>query len=169
MVKHALFLRWMLITGLTVIGSFFAQQAGIFAAIHDTDHFYISHTIITGFFFMTIWCGLKTYKLSKSVESDNQILPDIKNLEEVGWFASGTFMALGMFGTIVGMIVALTGLGGINVSDITSMQSGLTKVIRGMGVALYTTGVGIVCAHLLMFQYFNLGHARRKKKNEKKL
>ena len=169
MIKHALFLRWLLIVSAISIGFFFAYQLGVIQSINEVDSLFISHTIITGFVFMSCWCGLKTYNLSKSVEDDKKVLPDTKNLEEIGWFAAGTFTALGMFGTIVGMILALNGLGGINVSDVISMQGALTHVIKGMGIALYTTGVGIVCARLLEFQYVNLGHTRRKKKNEQKL
>lgn len=167
MVKHALFLRWLLMVAIICIGSFFASQLGVFTAIHEVDTLFISHTIIAGFVFMTGWCGFKTYNLSK--QEVNGDLPQTENLEELGWFASGTFTALGMFGTIVGMIMALNGLGAINVSDVLSMQTALQGVIRGMGIALYTTGVGIVCAKLLDFQYINLGHARRNKENEKKL
>ena len=168
MVKHALFLRWLLIVAIICIGSFFAHHVGIFVNIHEVDTLFISHTIIAGFVLMTGWCGIKTYNLSKQ-EAAGENLPHTENLEELGWFASGTFTALGMFGTIVGMIMALNGLGTINVSDVLSMQTALQGVIRGMGIALYTTGVGIVCAKLLEFQYINLGHARRNKENEKKL
>ena len=164
MIRHALFLRWLLMVALIVIGSFFAHQLGVFESIHDTDRYFISHTILAGFSFMSLWCGVKTFNLSRSVEDDHDvILPSTENLEEIGWFAAGTFTALGFFGTIVGMTLALNGLGGINPNDILSMQAGLTKVVQGVGVALYTTGVGIVCSRLLMLQYFNLGHARRKK------
>ena len=83
-------------------------------------------------------------------------------LEEVGWFAAGTFTSVGMVGTVIGMIWALKGFIDVNISEVTSVQRLISSMVFGVSTALYTTLVGLVCSILLKVQYFNLGHSLKK-------
>lgn len=165
MVKHLLFLRWWLIVSLTGIATYFCHQFGIFYEILDKDMTYISVIIAAAFIIMSIWCGLKTYLLSRVIgdaEKVHQVAVKTENDEEAGWFAAETFTTLGFIGTIIGMIFALKGFIGVDTSDISSLQGLISDLVYGMSTALYTTLVGLVCSRLLMLQYFNLSHTRRK-------
>jgi hypothetical protein len=127
---------------------------------------YISVLIAAAFVAMSIWCGLKTYLFSRVIGDAewkvHQVAVKTENDEEAGWFAAETFTTLGFIGTIIGMIFALKGFIGIDTSDISSLQSLISDLVYGMSTALYTTLVGLVCSRLLMLQYFNLSHTRRK-------
>jgi hypothetical protein len=173
MTRHMLFLRWWLIVTLVGIGAVFAGRFGAFQEIYDKDITRLSFVIFTGFLFMSVWCGVKTYRLSILADkglpgaglltvNDREELGRMSNLEEVGWFAAGTFTSVGMVGTVIGMIWALTGFIDVNISEVTSVQRLISNMVFGVSTALYTTLVGLVCSILLKLQYFNLGHALRK-------
>lgn len=173
MVRHVLFLRWLLIVSLIGTGSWFAWSFGVFTEIYVKDITRLSFVIFAGFVFMSSWCGLKTFSMSSLhdrelaapeslEEEDLQVLDRITNLEEVGWFAAGFFTSLGMIGTVIGMIWALKGFIGVNITDVASIQKLISNMVYGVSTALYTTLVGLICSSLLKLQYFNLGHARRR-------
>jgi flagellar motor component MotA len=122
---------------------------------------------------MSVWCGIKTFSMSTLLDRETsgaeelgeeglRVLDRITDLEEVGWFAAGFFTSVGMIGTVIGMIWALKGFIGVNVTDIASVQKLISDMVYGVSTALYTTLVGLVCSSLLKLQYFNLGHARRR-------
>ncbi len=173
MVRHTLFLRWWLIVVIIAVGAAFAHLFGLFQEIYDKDITKLSFVIIAAFLFMSMWCGWKTFSLSALLDRssvtrqelqnhEKEILERISNLEEVGWFAAGTFTSIGMIGTVIGMIWALKGFIGVNIAEVTSVQRLISNMVFGVSTALYTTLVGLICSTLLKLQYFNLGHARRK-------
>ncbi|NIR29906.1 MAG: MotA/TolQ/ExbB proton channel family protein [Gammaproteobacteria bacterium] len=55
---------------------------------------------------------------------------------------SGTLVTLGLVGTVIGFIIALSGVDPSQVGDASSIGPMVAKLIEGMGVALYTTLVG---------------------------
>lgn len=171
MVKHVLFLRWLLIAAVTTVSAYFCYSFGTFQEILEKDWSYISLGIGIAFVFMTIWCGIKTYVLSHDVNRHHWFglpinIKQTKNLEEIGWFMAESFQVWGFIGTVVGMIDALSGFFGIDPSDTTAMQKLLTDLAYGMSTALYTTLAGLVCSFLLKIQYMNLAYTRRKVENE---
>jgi hypothetical protein len=171
MLKHTLFLRWLLIVSLIGTGSYFVHRFGVFGEIYDKDRTKLSFAILAGFVGMSAWCGMKTFTLSGLLdgrpdgggidEEDRRTIEQITNLEEVGWFAAGFFTSVGMIGTVIGMIWALTGFIGVNITEVASVQRLISEMVYGVSTALYTTLVGLVCSILLKLQYFNLGHTRR--------
>jgi hypothetical protein len=173
MKRHSLFLRWWLIVTLIGIGALFAHRFGVFREIYDKDITGFSFVIFAGFVFMSGWCGLKTFRLSDLLpggrrrgddisEAEMMILEKTSHLEEVGWFAAGTFTSIGMIGTIIGMIWALKGFINVNIAEVTTVQKLISHMVFGVSTALYTTLVGLICSTLLKLQYFNLSHARRR-------
>jgi hypothetical protein len=173
MVRHVLFLRWLLIVSIIGTGSWFAWRFGVFAEIYAKDITRLSFAIVAGFVFMSAWCGIKTFAMSSLHDrelagaealgaEDLHTLDRIADLEEIGWFAAGFFTSLGMIGTVIGMIWALKGFIGVNITDVASIQKLISNMVYGVSTALYTTLVGLVCSSLLKLQYFNLGHARRR-------
>lgn len=63
---------------------------------------------------------------------------------------------LGLLGTVVGFILMLSSLGNITHLDIEIAQKLMVEMGSGMGVALYTTLSGLICAIFLSAQYYLL-------------
>ena len=79
-----------------------------------------------------------------------------------GAFASDTVMKLGLLGTIIGFIIMLAPIAGLDVSDHALMKSSMGLMSGGMAVAMYTTLAGLVGSILLKFQYYMLDAATAK-------
>ena len=76
-----------------------------------------------------------------------------------GAFASDTLMKLGLLGTIIGFIIMLAPIAGLDASDKTMMKSSMSLMSDGMAVAMYTTLAGLVGSILLKIQYYMLDTA----------
>jgi hypothetical protein len=76
-----------------------------------------------------------------------------------GAFASDTLMKLGLLGTIIGFIIMLAPIAGLDASDKTLMKSSMGLMSDGMAVAMYTTLAGLVGSILLKMQYYMLDSA----------
>jgi biopolymer transport protein ExbB/TolQ len=70
-----------------------------------------------------------------------------------GAFTSDLSMKLGLFGTIVGFIMMLAPIAGLNTDDQTAIKSSLALMSDGMAVAMYTTLAGLVGSILIKMQY----------------
>ncbi|HEY9566465.1 MAG TPA: MotA/TolQ/ExbB proton channel family protein [Thalassobaculum sp.] len=66
---------------------------------------------------------------------------------------AGTLVLLGLIGTVVGFIMALSGVDPEKAADVTSMTPMVATLIQGMSVALYTTLAGAVANLWLMVNY----------------
>jgi len=166
MIKHLLFLKWWLVMSIVAVSGYFLTKFGICQEIWETDSTFICVGIVGVFAIMSVWCGMKTYVFSHAVQKNNEnLLEQIKNQEQIGWFVADCFTMAGFIGTIWGMIVALNGFDGINPSDILSIQKLISSLVKGVSIALYTTLTGLVCGMLLKVQYYNLGYELLKKGN----
>jgi len=76
-----------------------------------------------------------------------------------GAFASDTLMKLGLLGTIIGFIIMLAPIAGLDVADHTLLKSSMGLMGDGMAVAMYTTLAGLVGSILLKVQYYMLDAA----------
>jgi hypothetical protein len=63
---------------------------------------------------------------------------------------ANSLVLLGLIGTVIGFIIALSGVQLENVSDVSSIGPTVAALIQGMSVALYTTLVGSVLHVWLM-------------------
>lgn len=162
MLKRKLFLRWWIIMTLIVIGVIITWSLGGIHEIYSKDQTFLSCVIAAIFAYMSLWCGVKTWYMSNAVEG-KQIHASTKEKvvrqEEIGWFTSDLCLTLGMIGTVIGFILMLSGFTGLDVANVTSIQTLIVKIAQGMGTALYTTLVGLVASSLLKIQYFNLSQA----------
>jgi hypothetical protein len=79
-----------------------------------------------------------------------------------GSFASDTLMKLGLLGTIIGFIIMLAPIAGLDASDKSMMKSSMGLMSDGMAVAMYTTLAGLVGSILLKIQYYMLDTATAK-------
>jgi hypothetical protein len=79
-----------------------------------------------------------------------------------GAFASDTLMKLGLLGTIIGFIIMLAPIAGIDASDRMMLKSSMGLMTDGMAIAMYTTLAGLVGSILLRVQYYMLDAATAK-------
>jgi MotA/TolQ/ExbB proton channel family len=73
-----------------------------------------------------------------------------------GAFASDTLMKLGLLGTIIGFIIMLAPIAGLDAADKVAMKSSMGLMSDGMAVAMYTTLAGLVGSILIRIQYYML-------------
>ena len=76
-----------------------------------------------------------------------------------GGFASDTLIKLGLLGTIIGFIIMLAPIAGLDAADRTLLKSSMGLMGDGMAVAMYTTLAGLVGSILLKIQYYMLDAA----------
>lgn len=79
-----------------------------------------------------------------------------------GAFASDTLMKLGLLGTIIGFIMMLAPIAGLDTENREAVRSSMSLMSDGMAVAMYTTLVGLGGSILVKIQYFLLDSATAK-------
>ena len=81
---------------------------------------------------------------------------------QLGSFASDALMKLGLLGTIIGFILMLAPIAGLDAADRASVKSSMGLMSDGMAVAMYTTLTGLIGSVLLQTQYYMLDEATAK-------
>jgi biopolymer transport protein ExbB/TolQ len=79
-----------------------------------------------------------------------------------GAFVSDTLMKLGLLGTIIGFIIMLAPIAGLDAADKVAMRSSMGLMSDGMAVAMYTTLAGLVGSILVRIQYYILDTATQR-------
>jgi len=79
-----------------------------------------------------------------------------------GAFVSDTLMKLGLLGTIIGFIVMLAPIAGLDAADKVAMRSSMGLMSDGMAIAMYTTLAGLVGSILIRIQYYMLDAATQR-------
>jgi hypothetical protein len=80
----------------------------------------------------------------------------------LGSFAGDALMKLGLLGTIVGFILMLAPIAGLDAADRASVKSSMGLMSDGMAVAMYTTLTGLIGSILVQTQYYMLDAATAK-------
>lgn len=75
---------------------------------------------------------------------------------ETCWFISEQLMALGMLGTVIGLIHMLSN-NFIGVNQENGLQNLLGNMWSAMGLALYTNAVGLIASIILKIQVYFVG------------
>jgi hypothetical protein len=86
----------------------------------------------------------------------------LRGPNQLGSFASDALLKLGLLGTIVGFILMLAPIAGLDAADRVSVKSSMGLMSDGMAVAMYTTLSGLVGSILLQTQYYLLDDATAK-------
>jgi len=145
----------------TALTAYFIIKGGL-VLLWEQDQTKLSILLLVIFIHMSIWCGYKTWRLSRFLdrdETEKYLVEKIEGLMESGWFASDLCLSIGMVGTVIGFITMMSGFATIDVSNMTTVQDMIKGLGAGMSTALYTTLVGLICSALLKIQYFNLSQA----------
>jgi hypothetical protein len=86
----------------------------------------------------------------------------LRGPNQLGPFASDSVMKLGLLGTIVGFILMLAPIAGLDAADRASIKTSMGLMSDGMAVAMYTTLSGLIGAVLLQTQYYLLDESTSK-------
>jgi len=84
---------------------------------------------------------------------------DLRRGHELGWFVADLLLSLGLLGTVIGFILMLGPISGLDTSDQGAIRAALAAMSGGMAVALYTTLTGLIGGMLLKVQGFLLDGA----------
>ena len=84
---------------------------------------------------------------------------DLRQGQEFGWFVADLLLSLGLLGTVIGFILMLGPISGLDGTDESALKGALAAMSGGMAVALYTTLAGLVGGMLLKVQGFMLDGA----------
>ncbi len=83
----------------------------------------------------------------------------LRGPNQIGSFASDSLMKLGLLGTIIGFIMMLAPIAGLDAGDKASVKTSMGLMSDGMAVAMYTTLSGLVGSILIKIQYYMLDEA----------
>jgi hypothetical protein len=86
----------------------------------------------------------------------------LRGPNQLGSFASDALMKLGLLGTIIGFILMLAPIAGLDAADRASVKSSMGLMSDGMAVAMYTTLSGLIGSILVQTQYYMLDEATAK-------
>jgi hypothetical protein len=84
---------------------------------------------------------------------------ELKQGHLFGWFVSDLLLSLGLLGTVIGFVVMLGPISGLDAGDQSAIKGAVAAMSGGMAVALYTTLAGLVGGMLLKVQGFLLDGA----------
>jgi hypothetical protein len=185
-------LRWLIFTGATVFAAILLWRYGLIRLMIVSDRTYLSSVIALIYIGASLHCLWRTIVISREgdagrrvasrIESSGaDVVPDplapvrldqtlllrsladrLRGSNGFGSFASDTIMKLGLLGTIIGFIIMLAPIAGLDASDKSMMKSSMGLMSDGMAVAMYTTLAGLVGSILLKIQYYMLDTATAK-------
>ncbi len=130
-----------------------AWHQGLVALVVEADASHISVVIVAVFLLVATLGGLRARELSVALEvvgAYKALDPVAARALETRLSARVAFMArtssllvtLGLIGTVIGFIVALSGVDPAMVGNVNAIGPMVGSLVEGMGIALYTTLVG---------------------------
>jgi len=180
---YLLLLRFLLINivGFALLGAVYLQ--GWIATLLAADRSYLSIVIFAVFMGGLGFCALRVWQTSRDINQAKAFDPLAPSTtadyiaklrgrsgESRSIFASalrlrlthrisavrhaaGSLVLLGLIGTVIGFIIALSGVDPERASDVKSIAPMVSTLIEGLSTALYTTLVGAVLNVWLMINY----------------
>jgi len=138
-------LKWWAMFCASIVMLFLGWQFGFLHTLYETDVTFISWLIIGLYLVLSMRTGWKIHMFDITNNKQSSSRPE--------WYMSEMLLSLGMVGTVIGFIYMLsTMFTDINVEDIASVQYALGQMATGMGTALWTTLMGLICSILLKLQ-----------------
>ena len=154
--KHALFwLAYLVVLAGTV---FVAATTGLFGLIWSYDLTFLSTAIFGVWLFTEIVGGVQLVSLSQKItqlKTGQSILhidaDTLWNKHSFVSFMSEIVVAAGIFGTVIGVILALMPFFGLSSFDINTIQPHLLKMFSGIAIAFFPTAISILVKIFLDF------------------
>ncbi len=141
--------------------NYLSRQLNAIMDIENNVLAWDSNNSLPSDFLITITKSMEGQSLNGEQSMDNALLAEVfadqaHAQHELGWFFNSLLVKLGLLGTVIGFVLMLGPLSTLKSFDIADVQGILTSMTAGMGVALNTTLVGLLCSMLLSFQYLLL-------------
>ena len=86
----------------------------------------------------------------------------LRGPNQLGAYAGDALMKLGLLGTVIGFIMMLAPIAGLDAADHASVRSSMGLMSDGMAVAMYTTLTGLIGSILIQTQYYMLDKATQR-------
>lgn len=155
-VKYKRFIFWWVSILLVATSIFWSTYFGLVHAIWESDTTRITSVILALFTITNLALGWLAWKASDPIfmSTNRKIL---EKITDYSWFMSEMLMALGMFGTVIGLIHMLEANTVSNAQDASAVQGMLGGMWKAMGLALYTNAVGLLFSIILKFQVYFIG------------
>ena len=146
------FNRWIGFVLLNILAGYFLYQKEIFSLIISSDLTYISIGVIIIYILTSLSIGFKTF-----LHCHEDIYVSVK----LEWFVRSELAALGLIGTIIGLMFVLgPTFAGINPQASETITTALSTISLGVGTALWTTITALTGAVLLGVQLMNLEYSQ---------
>lgn len=181
--RWLLLLRWLLVnlSGLGILGA--AWQQGWIATVLAGDSTRLVLLIAAVFAFGLVRSGVLALRLARELDAAREPRPAsgscsarfLDGLERAGTTGrtsleaalklelvaaiapvrhiASSLVLLGLVGTVLGFVLALSGVDADAAADLSRVAPMVSRLIEGLGVALYTTLVGAVLNIWLMADY----------------
>lgn len=147
------FKRWFLMVVLVTVAGVALYHFGVVQDIFETDISRLSSVIMVLYIIGTALTGFSSYR----VGTHHTLTHNTEHRLYIGWFISEAMMVLGLAGTVIGFIVLFNGnFEGVSFDDPETIKEIIIAIASGMGVALYTTLVGIFASLLLKMQLVSI-------------
>jgi hypothetical protein len=185
-------LRWLIFTGVCVFAFVLAWNYGLVRMMAVGDKTYISIIIAVLYVGACIHCFLRTATISSELDKAQRVqtlvsqgvpslrvegedvvtalgvrLPrgladQLRGPNQLGAYASDALMKLGLLGTVIGFIMMLAPIAGLDAADRVSVRTSMGLMSDGMAVAMYTTLTGLIGSILVQTQYYMLDKATQR-------
>jgi hypothetical protein len=87
---------------------------------------------------------------------------ELRGPNQLGAYAGDALMKLGLLGTVIGFIMMLAPIAGLDAADKASVRTSMGLMSDGMAVAMYTTLTGLIGSILVQTQYYMLDKATQR-------
>lgn len=156
MTVYKRFIFWWVSVLLVATSLFWANYFGVIQTVWESDTTRITSVIASLFLVTNLALGWLAWKASDPffVSGHHHIL---KKITDYSWFMSEMLMALGMFGTVIGLIHMLEMNTANDITDNNAIQGMLGGMWKAMGLALYANAVGLISSIVLKFQVYFIG------------
>lgn len=121
---------------------------GFIAKIWHTDITMLSSVIAFTFIVANFKLGWISYHLDSESASNKQLVKETNTV----WFLSEIVMAIGMLGTVIGLIHMLAANFVGDTANTDALQGILGNMWQSMGLALYVNAVGLLASIVLKLQ-----------------
>ena len=109
---------------------------GIFDILAKVDITFLSFAIIGIMMLDMIYLTISIWKGDR---------PDL----ESHWYIKELLLAMGLTGTLIGLIYVFTPLAGVDLTNVSAMKELVVHVAAGVSTKLWTSLTGIVCGNIL--------------------
>lgn len=153
--KHGLILRFTLTNIIAISLLAIAWVQGYIQAIFSADQTHLTVIIFGLFLYGLALSAYRCLGISHALDAGSTPLSDIELKQKIAPVQdhANNLVLLGLIGTVLGFIIAMSGVDPETVSDVDSMAPMVSTLIQGMSTAMYTTLVGSVLNLWLMTNY----------------